>query len=236
MLLILTLLMIGIIVAKCIHELHKFNYNGRIQQLQSLNSVVVQESLKQKEPLVIHNVRIPTEDLTHETLVSQNPGYIVQDQKKQVLLSTLTDKDVDHMVFYKNQILAQDTKIAQELDQMTKPFDTKLSCGKTCSLSVLKGNAIIQLSQNIHDTLILYQIQGHCTLYLINPKHAEDIQAPPKKETDQLKKWAHKVNVEPLLLISIPTNWFYFYESNEPMIQGVIESDTYPTWLYNRLR
>ena len=235
MFLILTLLLIGIIVTKYIHDLHKFNYNGHIQQLQSLNSVVVQESLKQNEPLVIHNVRIPTEDLTHETLVSKNPGYIVQDQKKQVLLSTLADKDVDHMVFYKNQTLAQDTNIAQELDQMTKPFDTKLSCGKTCSLSVLKGNAIIQLSQNTHDTLVLYQIQGHCTLYLINPKHAEDILGPTKP-APHLKKWAHKVNVEPHLLISIPPNWFYFYESKEPMIQGVIESDTYPTWLYNRLR
>jgi len=233
MFLILTLLLIGIIVTKYIHDLHKFNYNGRIQQLQSLNSVVVQESLKQKEPLVIHNVRIPTEDLTHETLVSRNPGYIVQDQKKQVLLSTLTDKDVSHMVFYKNEPLAEDTGIARELDQMTKPFDTKLSCGKTCSLSVLKGPAIIQLSQNTHDTLVLYQVHGHCTLYLINPKHAEDIQGKP---TDQLQKWAHKVNVEPHLLISVPPNWFYFYESKGPMTQGVIESDTYPTWVYNRLR
>jgi hypothetical protein len=235
MFLILTLILIGIIIAKYIYDLHKFNYNGHIQQLQSLNSVVVQESLKHKGPLVIHNVRIPSEDLTHETLVSQNPGYIVQDQKKQVLLSTLTDKDVDHMVFYKNKILAQDTGIARELDQMTKPFDTKLSCGKTCSLSVLKGSTIIQLSQNTHDTLVLYQLQGHCTLYLINPKHAEDI-VGPTKTAPQLKKWAHIVKVEPNLLISIPPNWFYFYESKGPMIQGVIESDTYPTWLYNYAR
>jgi hypothetical protein len=230
---LLVLLFLGVLVAKSIHELHKFNYNATIHHLQSLNSVVVQESLKDKQPLIIHNVGIKKYNLTHETLVSQNPGYIVQDGTKQVLLSTLSDKDVVQMVFYKNTKLSKDIGMNQEMETIASPFETKLSCGRQCSISVLKGNNITHLAQNTHDILILYQIQGQCSLYLINPKHKEDIQG---KQSHHLKKWSHKITLKPSLLISIPSNWYYFYESTEPVIQCVIESDTYPTWVYNQLR
>ena len=166
---ILLILFLGIIITKSIHDLHKFNYNATIQQLQSSNSAVIQDALKDKHPLVIHNVRIKTEDLTHDTLVSRNPGYIVQDQQKQVLLSTLADKDVEQIVFYKNPRLPEDIGLSPELVSIPEPFETRLSCGRQYSLSALKGNNATQVSQNTHDVLLLYQIQCHCTLYLINP-------------------------------------------------------------------
>ena len=227
-------LLVGIFIVKSIHELHKFNYSASVQQLQSLNSVVVQESLRNKEPLIIHNVSIKgDEELTHETLVSNNPGYIVQDGAKQVLLSTLSDTNVDQMSFYKNAKISEDIGLSRRMETIASPFETNMSCGRRCSLSILKGDNVTHLAQNTHDILVLYQIQGHCSLYLINPKHTEDIKG---KSSPQLKKWSHKITLEPNLLVSVPPNWYFFYETNEPMIQGVIESDTYPTWMYNQLR
>jgi hypothetical protein len=229
---LIVLLCVGIFIIKSIHELHKFNYSAAIQQIQSLNSVVIQEYLRSKQPLIIHNVGMG-EGLTHETLVANNPGYIVQDGVKQVLLSTLSDANVNQMAFYKNAKISEDIGYDRRMEKIASSFETSMSCGRRCSLSILKGNNVTNLAQNTHDIMILYQIQGHCSLYLINPKHKEDIR---DKLSPQLKKWSHKITLKPTLLTSIPPNWYYFYETNEPMIQGVIESDTYPTWAYNQLR
>ena len=56
MILQLFLLFLMIIIGKHIYEIHNFNYEAIIEQLQSANKSLISEKLKERKPLLIHNL------------------------------------------------------------------------------------------------------------------------------------------------------------------------------------
>lgn len=227
------LLAILIYIIYTIRDLHKFNLNSTIIQLQDLNTATIQTRLKERSPIVIHNARFSNRVTTINDLVRNNPGYIVNDNNRQVMLSTIIDEGVTQFTIHKNQTLCHDVGLSDSLSEIGKRFQNSLSCNSINTLTISKGSTITHTKQSVHDIHVLYQIEGNATLYLINPKHKDDISG---KEPTHIKKWAHTINLKPHLLVSIPPNWFYVIESKEPILQGFHEADTYPTVLYNLFR
>ena len=56
------------------------------------------------------------------------------------------------------------------------------------------------------------------------------------KDNDVIKKYGQKISLTQGLVLSIPIEWMYFYETHDESIIGEIESDNYFTVIYNNLR
>jgi len=235
MIFFLILVTIIAFMGKYIYDLHNFNLNATIQQLQSSNSMILQDKLKDKNPLIIHNLGTKYENLhnyTFERLIKQNPGYIINDNQKFILLDSFGG-DIKQMNIYRNEKIIQDLNLQETMKNIIKPFTNQVTCNENYSLSLFKGKNVISLTQNKRNLLLLHQITGKTTLYLFNPKHKEDIL---EKENNEIKKWSHKINLEEGLVVSIPPEWYYFYECEDISILSSLEYDTYFTYLYNLLR
>jgi len=74
---------------------------------------------------------------------------------------------------------------------------------------------------------------GQSKVYLFNPKHKNDIL---NKDNNEIKKYGQKINLTKGLVLYIPVEWYYFYETDNVSIIGEIESDNYFTVIYNNLR
>ena len=227
-LIILLVILLIIWMGKECRELHQFNYEGRIKELHSSNKTVIHEKLKDKHPLLIHNIISPT--MTIKEILQHNPGYILRDSDKMILLDTFNDKD---MSIYKSPTLFQDLGYTQELLKLSEPFETTMSCHKQGYLSFYKGFHTINTDQCKHNVNLLSVISGSSILYLINPKHGEEIKG---LTNDKLKKWSHKIVLKPGSILSVPSEWYYFYECKGDVIMYNYESDIYGTYLYNLLR
>ena len=231
---ILTLI---ILTCKHIYEIHNFNHNAVLQQIQSANSTEITELIKERSPLVIHNLGTKSEsmneDITLQSLNAMNPGYIISDNGKNVALSSFSSEDVNQMSVYRNNKMTKDLNVEGIYDTIYKPFSGNLHCNVTNSMSLFKGSNAITLTINKHNLLLIHQIQGKCNLYLFNPKHREDILG---LENNAIKKYGQKLSVEEGLVIYIPPEWYYFYETEGECIIGEIQCDNYFTVIYNTLR
>ena len=68
---ILFLVLLIIWMIKEYRDLHQFNYEGQVKELQSANKIVIGEKLKDKNPLLVHNVIVPP--VTIQEMLQQNP-------------------------------------------------------------------------------------------------------------------------------------------------------------------
>ena len=232
----LLFIIILILIGKHIYEIHNFNYEANIEQLQSANKEEIFEKYKERKPLLIHNLGTKNDkirELTIQKLISENPGYIINDKQKNISLSVFDDPKVNQMNIYKNSKLCKDLNLENDMNDIYKPFESKIHCNKKYYLSLLKGSNAISLTQNKHNLLLIHQIQGVSKLYLFNPKHKQDIIL---KDNNEIKKWGQKINLVSGLVLYIPIEWYYFFETDEDSIIGEIESDNYFTVLYNNLR
>lgn len=84
-----------------------------------------------------------------------------------------------------------------------------------------------------HNYNILSVLHGECKVYLINPKHKNDIIG---KQNIEIKKWAHIKKLEKYDNISIPTNWYYFIECNDKVVLHHLDIDNYFTIIPNFLK
>ena len=236
MILVLILITLGIIIGKHIYEIHNFNHEAILQQLQSATREEIFEKLKERNPLLIHNLGTKNDrirELTIKKLILQNPGYIINDNNRNISLSSFNDKEINQMNIYKNSKLCKDLNLENDMNEIYKPFESTIHCNKNYSLSLFKGSNAISLTQNKHNLLLIHQIQGVSKLYLLNPKHKQDIIL---KDNNEIKKWGQKINLVSGLVLYIPIEWYYFFETDEDSIIGEIESDNYFTVLYNNLR
>ncbi len=211
--------------------MYDYNTEAEIIQLQNSNSVIIQEKYKERSPLIVHNTK--PSDISIEDLIHQNPGYIVNDNDKNIVFETFLDKNYDIMSLYKNQKICKDLKLDSILKECSSSFINEYNCNVNYSISIFKGPNAIELTQNKRNLLLLKSLQKNIVIYLFNPRHKEDI---IKKENNEIKKWAHKINLEPNIMLYIPPEWYYFYETNDLTIVGEIQCDTYFTYLYNLLR
>ena len=234
MIFFLIFIVLMIIIGKHIYEIHNINHEAVLEQLQSANQEEIFEKLKERNPLLIHNLGNKNEllrDLSFDKLINDNPGHIIYDKNKYISLKSFGDDN--QMSIYKNKDLCSQFRLDQGFDEVYYPFQSQLHCNKNYFMSLFKGSNGISLNQNKHNLHLIHQIYGSTKLYLFNPKHKHDI---INKDNDEIKKYGHKINLTPGLVIYIPIEWYYFYESDNESIIGEIESDNYFTVIYNSLR
>lgn len=228
---LITILMISIICLKYIYDQNQDNYEAELIELFDCNRETILEKKQSKCPLLIHNHE--KIDITLQNLIKQNPGYMIEDNNKLISFQ-IWNETSDVLSIYQNEKLCKDLMIESHLKELSHYFTDKLNFYPQYFVSLYKGNNRIQLSENKHGTYLLKPIENEIIVYLINPKHKIDIE---EKEETSIKKWAHRIELRENDILSIPTNWFYFYEtkSNDTII-GSYQSDNYFTCIYNHIR
>jgi len=219
---------------KHIYEIHNVNNNAILEQLQNANSEEIFEHLKERKPLLIHNLGNKHEkynNLSFDKLSSDNPGLIFKDQNRYLSLKSFTEED--NIFIYKNPEIYKSLNLKELFDNIYSPFESKIHCNINYYLSLYKGLNSIQLNQNKHNLYIIHQIYGSSNLYLFNPKHKNDIL---NKSNDDIKKYGQKIKLTQGLVLYIPIEWYYFYQTDKESIIGETTSDNYFTIIYNNLR
>ena len=240
MIIYLIFLTILILTIKHIHEIHNVNYNAIVEQLQSANSEEIFEKIKERKPLLIHNIvnkQDKFNNLSFDKLSLDNPGLIIHDNNRYLSLKSFCEEP--NMYLYRNKDLYESLRLRELFDSIYEPFSSQLHVYKRYLLSFYKGLNSIQLQKNKHNLCLISQIYGQSKLYLFNPKHKNEIINKSNgkiKNNDSIKKYGQKINLTQGLLLSIPVEWYYFYEVEQESIIGEIISDNYFTVIYNNLR
>ena len=230
----LLFLTIIILTIKHIYEIHNINTNAVLEQLQSANSEEIFEHLKERKPLLIHNLVNKYEkynNLSFEKLSLDNPGLIIHDNNRYLSLKSFNEEQ--NMYIYKNKDLYESLHLKELFDSIYEPFSSQLHTYKRYLMSLYKGLNSIELTKNKHNLCLINQIYGKTKVYLFNPKHKNDI---INKSNDSIKKYGQKINLTQGLSLYIPVEWYYFYECESESIIGEILSDNYFTVIYNNFR
>jgi len=230
----LIFLTIIVLTIKHIYEIHNINTNAVLEQLQSANSEEIFEHLKERKPLLIHNLVNKYEkynNLSFEKLSDDNPGLIIHDNNRYLSLKSFTEEQ--NMYIYKNPNLYGSLHLKELFDSIYEPFSSQLHVYKRYLLSLYKGLNSIELTKNKHNLCLINQIYGQSKLYIFNPKHKNDIL---NKTNDSIKKYGQKINLTQGLSLYIPVEWYYFYEVEQESIIGEILCDNYFTVIYNNCR
>ena len=230
----LLLFVIIIITCKHIYEIHNFNHEAIVEQLQSANRELIFEKLKERKPLLIHNLVNKYEkynNLSFEKLSRDNQGLIIHDNNRYLSLKSFNEEQ--NMYLYRNKNLYETLNLEELFDRIYEPFSSQLHTYKRYLMSLYKGLNSINLTKNKHNLCLINQIYGQSKLYLFNPKHKNDIL---NKSNDSIKKYGQKINLSPGIVLYIPVEWYYFYETENESILGEIECDNYFTMIYNNLR
>jgi hypothetical protein len=231
---VIILLILIIFICKHIYELHNINYENNIYNIQTDNKEDINEKLRYRNPIIFHNLGNQLElikkiDISY--LINENPGYIIKDNSKLISLESFNK---DKMNIYKNEYMSKDLNLTILFDKVYESFNSKIHCNKKYYLTLLKGLNGISLKKNKHNLYLIYQISGINNIYIFNPKYKDNIF---NKKNDIIKKWGIKIKLTPGLVILIPTEWYYIYETeSDESIIGEIESDNYFTVIYNLLR
>ncbi len=217
-----------------IRENQKFNTSAELIQLQDSNKQVIIDNIKSKNPLLIHNLINDNkiENISFESIVNDNPGYIINDNSKNISLSIFNDKKINQVYVLDNINLIKDLRISDSLKNIKNSFANEFTFNQKAKLNLLKGSHRVNIQKNKHDSLLFTQIYGETTFYIINPKHSNII----GEKYDKIKKWSIKIILKKGLNLYIPPEWFYIFEVKEESIFSAITSDTYFTYLYNSLR
>ena len=241
MIIYLIFLTILILTFKHIYEIHNVNTSATLEQLQSANSEEITEHLKERKPLLIHNLVNKYEkfnNLSFQKLSDDNPGLIIHDENRYLALKSFSEEN--NMYLYRNKDLYESLHLKELFDTLYEPFSSQLHTYKRYLLSFYKGLNSIQLTKNKHNLCLISQIYGKSNVYLFNPKHKNDIILQTNdmsaKSNDSIKKYGQKINLTQGLLLYIPVEWYYFYECDTESIIGEIISDNYFTVIYNNLR
>jgi hypothetical protein len=224
-------LLIVCLCLKYVYDQNQNNLDAELIKLYDTNHLMIQEKVKEKSPLLIHNdTKI---DMTIQSLIKSNPGYIIVQDNKYISFDSFENDD-KKISIYQNVKICKDLLILPHIQRISQLFTDKLNCNHNYSVSLYRDYNRITLSENKHNLLIFKPIQNTTIFYLINPKHKNDI---INKDESAIKKWAHKIDLNENQIISIPTNWYYFYETGQKdTILGEYSSDTYFTFLYNSIR
>lgn len=223
-------LTLSIIIGKHIYDLHQFNHLADLKQIQNPNHFEIKELIKSKSPLLIHNLigKYDLTEFTLDSLINNNPGYIIDDNGKNISLSSF--RDYENIYILNNKPIVNHIGYKGHLDEIHNSFSDKLSCNITHEISIQKGQHFLPLIMNKHNCEYYTQLNGESIFFIFNPKHGNDIK---DKQNQEIKKWAFKINLKTGLTIYIPPGWYYFYESNDISIIGHSYSDNYFTWFYN---
>jgi hypothetical protein len=200
---------------KAYYDSKKFNPNASLKIYASYEI----PNLDEKEPILINN-----EPIKYNSIFDKdNLKYYTYNGKLIRLLDFKEDKDIYLM---DNGELINDLMIDSQMKNIYNKFKNNISCNYNESASIIKGSFITKLKQNYHTLHIIGGVDGNCLLWLINPKHGNDIK---NKDFDDIKKWAIQIKLSSSNYCVIPTNWYYILDYNEEFIQYSITADNYFT-------
>ena len=135
----LIFLTIVILTIKQIYEIHNINSNAVLEQLQSANSEEIFEHIKERKPLLIHNLVNKYEkfnNLSFEKLSQDNPGLIIHDNNRYLSLKSFTEEQ--NMYIYKNKDLYESLHLKELFDTIYIPFYSQLHTYKRYLMSFYK--------------------------------------------------------------------------------------------------
>ena len=231
MIFLIGFILICFLCLKYMYDQNQNNLDAELIQLYDTNNLIIQEKVKEKSPLLIHNDK--KINMTIQSLIKSNPGYIIVQDNKYISFDSFEEKEKKISV-YQNEKVCKELLIHPHIQRISQLFTDKLNCNHNYDVSLYRDYQRITLSENKHNLLIFKPIQSTIIFYLINPKHKNDI---IQKDESTIKKWSHKIVLTENQILSIPTNWYYFYETNEnDTILGKYYADTYFTFLYNSIR
>ena len=90
------ILTLTIIIGKYINELYQFNHSAELIQIQNPNHLEIKESIRTRSPLLIHNLigKYDLSELSLDSLIKNNPGYIIDDMVKIYLFHRLKNTKI----------------------------------------------------------------------------------------------------------------------------------------------
>ena len=135
----LLFLALAILIGKHIYEIHNTNKDATLEQLQSANKEDIYEHLKERKPLLIHNLGNKLEEynqLSFESITKDNPGLIIHDKNRYISLKSFLDEN--QMYVNHNDTLCDSLRLKPLFDdtfsRLTSVPCCQLIIGKACSL------------------------------------------------------------------------------------------------------
>jgi hypothetical protein len=223
------LLCIVAYIIKSIYDLLDFNKDASLITMDVINKERIKLGMSNKNPLVIS---YPTNFTTSlEELNQFSPGYIINDKDKLISLELLINSE--KALIHKNSSMCKELLVDKSIQPIYDLFKQDLDVNATNYISLYKGDTLINLTKNMNSTLLFKALCGTFTFHIFNPKHENEIRG---EQPSKIKKWGIKINVTTDTILYIPPEWNYIYESTEEAILLEINTDTYPTFLYNYIR
>ena len=210
-------------------DIKKYNKNGLIMNITTDNSV--KEELLSLNPLIINK----SYDVDFDFLQKNYSSFLINNNNGPISLKKLLENDTINI--FKNKNLIKDSDLKDKINFDMSLFENlpiPILLYQEHSLTFLRGEQIISKQYCKHNINILIILEGEITVYLINPKHADDIS---NMDLQNIKKYSHKYVLKRGDTFIIPPNWYYFQENtNDLTIQYHIDASNIFTFHYNYLR
>tara|TARA_Y100000814_G_scaffold143577_1_gene104361 strand:- start:436 stop:1143 length:708 start_codon:yes stop_codon:yes gene_type:complete len=203
-------------------EIQKYNPNGYLMNYNT-NISDTHEGLKSLNPVQFNNHFISSNQLTEFSLnINDIPTLINLKEEK-------------HINIFKNKELINIFNVYEHINIIDHIFfqDNKLLIPIHKSISIYKDYYQKELIKCLHNYNIIHVISGETKIFLFNPKHEKEI---IHKNNTEIKKWGQRVIIQENDTIIIPTNWYYFIETEKDVILYHTDIDTYFTFIPNLLK
>ena len=213
-----------------VHNMLKYNSNASVNTIEIPDKDKIKNEIKDKNPLII-NYSENQLSLSLDNMNNSKPGYIINDNETLISLDQLLKSEVVRIT--DNSKIIEDYDIKEHCNSKVNLISSPIMCDISYKLSLYRGFNQSKLYKNYREYLLLQSLDGDYTVYLFNPKHENDIKG---LEINNTKKWAIKLNMKKDNILFIPPEWSYFYQCKNELILVKTESDSIPTWLFNRIR
>lgn len=213
-----------------VHNMLKYNSNATVNTIEIPDKDKIKNEIKDKNPLII-NYSENQLSLSLDTMNTSKPGYIINDNETLISLDQLLKSEVVRIT--DNTKLIEDYDIKEHCNSVINLISSPMTCDINYNLSLYRGFNQSKLYKNYREYLLLQSLEGDYTVFLFNPKHENDVKG---QEINNTKKWAIKLDMKKDNILFIPPEWSYFYQSDNELILVKVESDSIPTWLFNRIR
>lgn len=205
-----------------IRNIHVYNLNSNLIMVDNVNRQKIQYEIENLSPLLLSSFY--NEDFSNENLIKKNPGYMIKELDKYILLKELKD----NFTIYDNDKIVTDLDL--DTEKIFNLFDNKLTTNKKACLSLYGSNIQSVMLKCCHN-MTAYTSSSDFVFYLFNPKHINDITG---KELQKIKKWAIKTNLLKGDVLYIPCEWNYIYEGRGNLLK--LTFDNYFSVGYNFIR